>query len=273
MLLLSKMWQDICKISLGKSLTPHYVHTQTSDRKQNRPLMWSLLGNRRWEAPQTIESTRILFSVTLSQQLSRHQGQLRRRGKRCCRCWSRDSPAGHGDECGEAGSPPQPMEDYVGADIYAAAHEGPHAAAGGHAVKKAAAPRECTMQQVLWQELWPLEDLHWSSLFLMDYTPWKGPLLEQFLKNCIQWDSGWSTLWRGAGEEREEEGAAENWPQPAFSISPALLGAEKKVEESGVTLSQWRTGWRVVWRCFQFWFYFSVSYSIINWQYLLMQTL
>lgn len=118
-----------------------------------------------------------------SVQLSRHQGQLRRRGRRCCRCWSRDSPAGHGDECGKAGSTPQPIEDYVGADIYATAHEGPHAAAGWHAVKKAAAPRECTMQQVFWQELWPLGDLHWSSMFLMDCTPW--------------WSSFWRTVFSG----------------------------------------------------------------------------
>lgn len=197
------MWQDICKIVVGKILTPHFVHTQTSDRKQNGTLMWSLLGNMPREAPQTIGSTRILFSVTLGQQLSRHQGQLRRRGRRCCRCWSRDSPAGHGDECGKAGSTPQPIEDYVGADIYAAAHEGPHAAAGWHAMQKAAAPRECTMQQVFWQELWPLEDLHWSSMFLTDSTPWKGPMLEQFLKNCIQWDSGWSSLCRTVSHGRD----------------------------------------------------------------------
>ncbi|GAB0206221.1 hypothetical protein GRJ2_003087700 [Grus japonensis] len=39
-------------------------------------------------------------------------------------------------------------------------------------------------EQVFWQDLWPMGDPRWSNLFLMDCTPWKGSMLEQFLKNC-----------------------------------------------------------------------------------------
>ncbi|KAK4821782.1 hypothetical protein QYF61_002198 [Mycteria americana] len=60
-----------------------------------------------------------------------------------------------------------------------------------------------------------------NSLCLKDRTLWKGPMLEQFVKNCSPWEG--LTLEKflkdcllsvephaGAGEEREEEGAAES---------------------------------------------------------------
>jgi len=31
-------------------------------------------------------------------------------------------------------------------------------------------------------------DPHWSSLFLKNCTPWKGPTLGQFVKNDILWE-------------------------------------------------------------------------------------
>jgi len=34
----------------------------------------------------------------------------------------------------------------------------------------------------------PAGDLHRSSRLLKDYTPWRGPMLEQFLKNCSLWE-------------------------------------------------------------------------------------
>jgi len=48
-------------------------------------------------------------------------------------------------------------------------------------------------------------DPFWSSLFLKDCTPWKGPMLGQFTENCLSWEGPHAE----AGEEREEEGAAE----------------------------------------------------------------
>jgi len=34
----------------------------------------------------------------------------------------------------------------------------------------------------------PVGDPHWSSLFLKDYTLWKGPMLGQFVKSCSPWE-------------------------------------------------------------------------------------
>ena len=128
------------------------------------------------------------------------------------------------------------MEDHGGADICTAACEGTHTTAGGHALKEAAAHgeltqeqssgRSCsrgeepTQEQVFWQELWPVGDPHWSSLFLMDCTPWRGPMLEQFLKNYSPSEGSnpepfmkdyilWEGPHPGAREQLEEEGAAE----------------------------------------------------------------
>ena len=50
-------------------------------------------------------------------QLCRHAGQARRRGRRCSRCWSRDSPAACGEDHSDGGGP-------------RVAHGGPHAGAG-----------------------------------------------------------------------------------------------------------------------------------------------
>ena len=58
-----------------------------------------------------------------------------------------------------------------------------------------------------------------SCLFLTDCTLWKGPMLEQVLKNGSPWEgprlelfvkacTPWEGPHAGAGEEREEEGAA-----------------------------------------------------------------
>ncbi|OPJ76057.1 hypothetical protein AV530_008924 [Patagioenas fasciata monilis] len=59
-----------------------------------------------------------------------------------------------------------------------------------------------------------------GTLFLKDCTPWNRPMLEQFVKNCSPWEGPmlekfmedclpWVEPHTGAGEEHEEEGAAE----------------------------------------------------------------
>jgi len=71
----------------------------------------------------------------------------------------------------------------------------------------------------------PVGDPRWSSLFLKDCTPWKGPTLGQFVKSCSPWEGlmleelvedllPWEGTHAGAGAEceeasPEEEGAAE----------------------------------------------------------------
>ena len=84
-----------------------------------------------------------------------------------------------------------------------------------------------------WQDLWPrgersprwsrfagrtcdpVGDPRWSSLFLKVCTLWKGPTLEQLVKNCSLWEGLtleklvedcllWEGPQAGAGEECEE---------------------------------------------------------------------
>ena len=75
-------------------------------------------------------------------------------------------------------------------------------------------------EQVFQQELWPVKDPGWSSLFLRDCTSrkgpklyqflknsslWEGPMLEQFVKDCLLQEGPHT----GAGKQCEEEGVAE----------------------------------------------------------------
>ncbi|GAB0180545.1 AN1-type zinc finger protein 5-like [Grus japonensis] len=61
----------------------------------------------------------------------------------------------------------------------------------------------------------PVGSLCWSSLFLEVCTPWKGPTLEQLMKNCSLWEGLmleklvedcllWEGLHAGVGAECEE---------------------------------------------------------------------
>jgi len=94
----------------------------------------------------------------------RHQGQCRRRGRRCLKCRSRDpSLATRDEDHGEAGCPP-------------AAHGGPQWSRS----PRAARGRDPTPEQVdAWRKLWPrgepaLEQVCWQGLW-----PCGGPTLEQ----------------------------------------------------------------------------------------------
>ncbi|GAB0186393.1 EH domain-containing protein 4 [Grus japonensis] len=170
--------------------------------------------------------------------------------------------------------PLQPMEVDGGADIHAGACGGPHAGAGG-CPKEAVTLWEAHTGAGSWQDLWthgekspcwsrfagrtcdPMGDRSWRNLVLKDCTPWKGPMLEQFAKNCGK-DSGWRSLWRTVSCERdpmleqgksvmspppEEEGAAETTDHNPHSLSPCATGGEE-VEKLGVKLSPGRReGW------------------------------
>jgi len=102
----------------------------------------------------------------------------------------------------------------------------PPAARGGTHVRSGGCPEEAvTLWKARtgagsWQDLWthrerspfwsrssvrtcdPTGDPHWSNLFL---NLWEGLTLEHFMKNCVLWEGPHA----GAGEECEEEGAAE----------------------------------------------------------------
>ena len=82
-------------------------------------------------------------------------------------------------------------------------------------------------------------DPRWSSLFLKDCTPWEGPTLEQLVEDCLPWEGPHA----GAGQERQEDGAAETTCRKPHSPSPCAAQAEE-VENSGGKLSLGRReGW------------------------------
>ncbi|PKU39948.1 hypothetical protein llap_9744 [Limosa lapponica baueri] len=104
---------------------------------------------------------------------------------------------------------------------------------------------EPMQEQVFWQDLCPSGDPCWSSLFLMDRTPWKGSILEQFLKSCSPCEAPIlekfakdCTLWEapndGTGEQHEEEGVAEMKCYALTTtpiLQPPVLLRRKEVEE------------------------------------------
>ncbi|GAB0190707.1 EH domain-containing protein 4 [Grus japonensis] len=154
--------------------------------------------------------------------------------------------------------PLQPMEVDGGAEIPPAAHGGPHAGAGG-CLKEAVTLWEARAGAGSWQDLWPhgerspgwsrfagrtcdpVGDPGWSSLLLKDCTPWKGPTLEQLVKNCslckglmlefMEDCLPWEGPHAGAGEECEEEGAAETTCDELTTTSiprhPVLLAGRR----------------------------------------------
>ncbi|GAB0208704.1 zinc finger and BTB domain-containing protein 5 [Grus japonensis] len=98
--------------------------------------------------------------------------------------------------------PIQPMEDDGGAEIPLQPMEDPtpeqvEAPEGGYDL-----PLEAHAGASSWQDLWREEPMpgllaglvtlwgtpHWSSLLLKVCTLWKGPTLEQFVKNCSPWE-------------------------------------------------------------------------------------
>ncbi|GAB0187939.1 hypothetical protein GRJ2_001259200 [Grus japonensis] len=128
--------------------------------------------------------------------------------------------------------PLQPMEDDGRANIHLQPMEDPM-------LEQVVAPKggltswETQAGASSWQDLWthgqrtphqsrfagrtcdPVGDPHWSSLLLKVCTPWKGPTLEQFVKNCSLWEGltlekfvedylSWEGPQAGAGEECEE---------------------------------------------------------------------
>jgi len=127
-------------------------------------------------------------------------------------------------------------------------------------------PMEDPMLQqvdILWRKLQPVESPHWRRLlagpvtkwqihtvtnpFLKDCSPWKGhmleqlmkncnllegPMLEQFVKDCIPWVGPHA----GAGEESEEEGAAQT-KHDELSVTPIPHLPALEVKKTRVKLS------------------------------------
>ncbi|GAB0178358.1 zinc finger and BTB domain-containing protein 5 [Grus japonensis] len=81
----------------------------------------------------------------------------------------------------------QPMEDHARVDIHLQPVEDPMPEQVA-CPNRSCSPWRAHAREGSWQDLWFVErSLCWSSLFLKDCTPGKGPTLEQFLKNCSLW--------------------------------------------------------------------------------------
>ena len=136
-----------------------------------------------------------------------------------------------------------------------------------------------------WQDLWPMERSshrtifsgrtygpRWRSLCLKDCTPWKGRMLEKFLKNRRPWEG--PTLEKFIKnptlEQRESIRRKEwqrqhimNWPRPPYLVLLCRSGGGGREEGSEVELGKKGRvggGWLQICSCF------SLSYSVINWQ-------
>ena len=116
----------------------------------------------------------------------------------------------------------QPTENHYEADNHTTACGGLHTGASGCILKKAVILWRLHTAAGSWQELWPMErsphrsrfsgrscdpvgDPHCSSSFLKGCTLRKGPMLENFVKDCLLWVEPHG----GAEEEHKEEGVVE----------------------------------------------------------------
>jgi len=120
--------------------------------------------------------------------------------------------------------PLQPMDDHGGADVHTASCGGPHAGACGYALKAITACREPTLGQAPVRNCGPWRGAHEEAGFLagtvvcegpmLEYSIseglylWKGPMLEQFLKNCSSWTV---SCGRGPMPEQEKKVRRKEW--------------------------------------------------------------
>ena len=118
-------------------------------------------------------------------------------GRRCSRHWSRGSSAAHGVDHGGAGCVPAAHGGPWWSGSPPAACGGPRAGVGG-CPKEAVTLWEAHAGAGFCQDLWTHgERSPCQSRFAgrtcdptvgRDYTLWKGPMLEQFVKNCSPWE-------------------------------------------------------------------------------------
>ena len=164
--------------------------------------------------------------------LCRHQSKWRRRGKKCSRHWSRDSPAACEEDHGEAGCLPAALGDPRWSIYPPAAHRGPSATADGHPKETVTLWEACTGVGSC-QDLWthgersprcsrfagrtcdpmrthteaacswrtaPYEKRLTLEQFVKSCSLRKGLMLDNLVEKCLLWEGPHA----GAEEECEE---------------------------------------------------------------------
>ena len=192
-------------------------------------------------------------------QLCRHHSQWKRRGRRCSGCRSRDSPAAHSEDYGEAGCP-------------LAAHGGPRwcrdplAAHGGHNARAGCDPvgspcssrllagpvepwrEDLTLDQVCQQDLWPRGGTHaravcsWTTAAHGRDPRWRSSWRIAPRGKDSRRRSSWRTVSCGWDLTLEQQKSVEsspwggsnsrqksvmNWLQPPFPIPLCCLGGNR----------------------------------------------
>lgn len=189
----------------------------------------------------------------------RHQGQCRRRGRRCPKCWSRDSPAAPGADHGEATVPLEPMGFHSGTEIHLQSMEDPTA-------QTWRSPAICL------KEGWDSEGPHFSDSLKWPVTVepmcrmsgkecslWEGCIFGKFITYYLTQEGPLS----GAGEECEknewERWSFMNWPQTPFPIPLCCLkGRGREVGTRAKPGKKGGTGKRCFYICSYFWLFHLV---------------
>lgn len=175
----------------------------------------------------------------------KHQGQRRRRVRRCFRHWSRGSPTAHGEERGEAGCLP-------------AVHGGQY---------QSRYPHRSQSEQVvmLWRKVQPIKSPSWSRFILNSCsTQWTGGGVLSWRTAAHGEGSQWSRgeVW---SRKKQQVRIVTSWPQPPFPVSrwPLGGGGFGEVGNEGVKLSLGREARR---KAFYFFSLFLTIQTYFNWQ-------
>jgi len=175
-------------------------------------------------------------------QLCRHQGQWRRRGRRCSRHRSRDSPAACGEDHGEASCPPAADGGPWWSRYPPAAREGSHAGAGGCAWRRLRPRGEPVLEQAPSRTCGPMERGAYAGAGLLagPVTPWGTytgavcPWRAAAHGKDLHWRSSWRTVCCGRDpmmeqgkrvrRKEQQKQCVMNWPQAPFPVSLHRFG-------------------------------------------------
>lgn len=151
------------------SLCPRHTGLQSDSRAQLSPAVTT--GGKPWDRAKSEEGQSAAQQWELrakcEEQLFELCGERMSRGGRWCRC-----PCSLWEPRGRAGIPCN----------HWAVDKSPQRTP---CWSKLLAEEEPTQELVFWQ---PVEEPCWGCLCVMDFTPWRGSMLKEFLRSCSPWE-------------------------------------------------------------------------------------